>query len=221
MLADCADCVWCASVRAIAQYSFAAASRRSITRSSLVAGKRPRFRSKATAIRPKRGKNVRSTAGARVQRRATSRGPSSLVILRGSTRISACTMPCAVLTNQCRALRAAGICALQRRAWHRTVGTKYATIARSRPQEHFAVLTLVKVLAGVDRHRLALNMPAKRARQNRFQNDRSHCLVLLGCIALDGARWCLQADAIGRFVRSKVQCTATTAHTIAGNAPRS
>ena len=72
------------------------------------------------------------------------------------------------------ALIAAVVCALQRRARNRAVGTKNAAIARSGPQQRFTVLTFIKVLACVNWHLLALDVPAQRARQNRFQNDGGH-----------------------------------------------
>jgi len=62
---------------------------------------------------------------------------------------------------------------LHRRAFHRAVRAKHATIPRLRPQHRLAALAFVEKLAGIGRHVLALGEAARRAGQHRGENRRA------------------------------------------------
>jgi hypothetical protein len=69
---------------------------------------------------------------------------------------------------------------LDRRAWHRAVGTEHTAIARQRLKLLSAALADIKELAGVSRHLLGGLVPAPRASQRGFHLHQGDCVVLAG-----------------------------------------
>jgi hypothetical protein len=68
---------------------------------------------------------------------------------------------------------------LHRRTFDRAVRTKYAAIARLRPQQRFALGAFIEKLAGIGRHICLLPVPAVRAGQYGCGDDLIHVVVSL------------------------------------------
>ena len=60
------------------------------------------------------------------------------------------------------------------RTGDRPVRTKYAAVARLGLQERLALRAFVKILTRIRRHDLLLRVPAARAGQHGFNDDRAH-----------------------------------------------
>jgi hypothetical protein len=63
---------------------------------------------------------------------------------------------------------------LNRRTFHRAIGTEHATIARLRPEQRSALLALVEELAGIGRHDFRFRVPATRTGYRRAQDYLRH-----------------------------------------------
>jgi hypothetical protein len=60
------------------------------------------------------------------------------------------------------------------RAFHRTIRTKDAAVARLRTQQRLAARAFTKKLARIGRHCFSLGEAANRAHQHRFENEFAH-----------------------------------------------
>ena len=69
---------------------------------------------------------------------------------------------------------------LNRRARHGSVGAEHAAITRSWPKYDVAILTLVKLLARLRRHRVGFDVTARRTKECRFENDSAHGVAVQG-----------------------------------------